>query len=103
MTGEAYDPHLERYDVAIRAAVLVARGKVQGAGAMRKQLGMTSLHCTEIQDAAFEADTLRTEDGIFILLQRCPYLMRYALELLRLYAEKYAASRSYHYRAEVRR
>lgn len=97
-TGEAYEPQLERFDVAMRAAVLVARGKVQGAGMMRKQLGMTSLHCSEIQEAAFELDTIQQEDNLFALLKRCPYLLTYAMELLRLYAEKYAPSRAYHYR-----
>lgn len=97
-TGEAYDPSLERFDVAIRAAVRVARGKQRDTGFIRKAIGMTPAHCTEIQEAAFELDSLRQEDNIFLLLKQCPYLLTYAMELLRLYADAFAPSRMYHYR-----
>ena len=96
MTGEAYDPRLERYDVAIRAAAKLTQG---GRRQYASKVGLRPEHFESVNKALLEIDDIRTEDGLMELVHRCPFLLRAAVELLRLYAETYAPSRSYHYGA----
>ena len=95
MTGEAYDAHLERFDVAIRAAAKLTQG---GRRQYASKVGLRPEHFESVNKALLEIDDIRSEEGLFELTRRCPFLLPAAMRLLSLYAHKYAPSRIYHYR-----
>lgn len=94
--GYTYDVQLDRFDVAVRAAAKLAMDP------RRRKLapwsGLRAEHQPLVQTALLEIDNWRTEKGVFDLIEKCPFLLPAALELLRAYDTTYAVARSYHYR-----
>lgn len=92
--GYVYEPELDRFDVAIRAAVALALGGrkewAQRVGLNRKD------HYKQVNDALLDIN-IHTEEGVLEMIRRCPFILEAALELLLLYNTQYAQTRSYHY------
>lgn len=99
MNGYVYEPGLDRFDVAVRAAAKLALG---GREQARNMVGLGPQHHEPVKVALLEIDNWRTENGVFELVERCPFLLDAALELLKLYETEYADTRIYHYRRRRR-
>jgi hypothetical protein len=95
MNGYVYEPQLDRFDVAVRAAAKLALG---GREKARNMVGLGQQHHEPVKTALLEIDNWRSEAGVFELIERCPFLLDAALELLRMYDAEYADTRTYHYR-----
>lgn len=92
--GYVYEPELDRFDVAVRAAVALALG---GRKDWARQVGLTrEEHFKPVNDALLDIN-LHTEDGVLEMIRRCPFILEAALELLLLYNTRYAITRGYHY------
>ncbi len=90
-----YDPALDRFDVGIRA---VARACRLGNRSILAQLGIPAAQREAVMDAVAELDKpLKTEAGVFELLERCPFVLDYALVLLATYQQNSSISRDYYY------
>lgn len=99
MNGYTYEAGLDRLDVAIRAAAKLTQG---GRRKVAHHAGLGPQHFEAVNRALLEIDNWRTEQGLFDLVERCPFLVGAGLELLRLYETEYAVTRSYHYRRRRR-
>lgn len=100
MNGYVYDPGLDRFDVAVRAAANLTMG---GRKKVAHLVGLGPQHFAAVERAKLEIDNWRTENGVFELIDRCPFLLDAALELLRMYDTEYAVTRTYHYQNRRRR
>lgn len=100
MNGYVYEPQLDRFDVAVRAAANLTRG---GRKKVAHLVGLGPQHFAEVDRAKLEIDNWRSEAGCFELIERCPFLLDAALELLRMYETEYAVTRGYHYRRRRKR
>lgn len=101
--GWVYDARLDRYDVAIRAVVLLCQGRVQGARTHLAQLGVSPAQARSVQEALYRVESIKSEDGLFALLLACPFLVRAAVELLGRYQAKYHLTRQFYYARGGRR
>lgn len=89
-----YDPSLERIDVAIRAVVKLSRG---GRKLYCDQIGLTPDHRKLVRAAVEDLDDWRSEENLFHLIRSCPFVVGFALELLRLYAVRSKVYRQWYY------
>lgn len=99
MNGYVYEPQLDRFDVAVRAAANLTQG---GRKKVARLVGLGPQHFAAVERAKLEIDNWKSEAGVFELIERCPFLLDAALELLRMYDQEYAVTRSYHYRRRKR-
>lgn len=93
----SYDPSLDRIDVAIRAVVLLALGRVWRAKQCRAQIEMDELQTALILVAVEDIENWRTEEGLFKIIRICPFVVGFALELMRLYTYNSRDYRKWHY------
>lgn len=81
--GKGYNPRLDRFDVGIRAVVRACRF---GQRVLISEIGISDVEKRATVAAAQElTHPLRTEAGVFELLEVCPFLLDYALTLLLRY------------------
>lgn len=93
----AYDPRCERLDTAVRAIVALCTRK--GKWSLAEQLGLSRAdHFDAIVDALDAIEDIRSEEGIFELVARCPFLVEPAQLAVALYQGVTYQSRQYHYR-----
>lgn len=78
--GRYYDPRLDRFDVAVRS---LARVATAGRRALVAESGMSGEEAETTRNAvASLIHPLKTEAGVFELLEACPFLLDHALLLL---------------------
>ena len=74
--GGGYDPHLDRLDVGVRAVAHAATGR----RLLQQAVGLTSEQAAQTRAALGQlGSSVRTEAGVFELLQACPFLLDLAL------------------------
>lgn len=99
MDAVGYDPSLERIDVAIRAVVKLSQG---GRKTYCERIKLTTEQRRLVQAAVKDLDNWREEENLFHLIRSCPFVVGFALELLRRYVEQTKTTRSYYYRKNNR-
>ena len=89
---EPYDPRLDRVDVAVRM-LYHARKTHRGWKKYLEPLGLDfQAHNECMDEALLEVASLKREDDVMRVLERCPFLLDAAEEALRRYWEATAHS-----------
>ena len=77
--GGGYDPHMDRFDVAVRSVARAATGR----RALQREVGLSDEEAAATREALGRlGSSVKTEAGVFALLQACPFLLDHALLLL---------------------
>jgi hypothetical protein len=93
---EVYDVRIDRLDVAVRSLIRLFRS---GRWQLLRPMGITRAeHHESIDTALLEITSIKTEAGIFQLLQACPFLLEPAIELQSAYQARCRDQRLAHYR-----